>query len=417
MPRNGKISYDDILLKCVGGCVSGACFFSIGPLNDNIFRFGGLAVSDVQQYITIAFWSIAGALSLLAFRSDRFYRPSLVVALFYLYASFSGSWAHDPIDGLTKGAILLYVSLMIYLTSLSIDVKIFMRSMKLSAILLCLISWPIAIFRPDLGVSYSFYHTGAWEGVFNSKQALGISGAIVIFGSISELLARDVRKKFSQKMVIFVTLLLGAATCFLSESRGAAFVVLFCVFLIYAGNRFIELRKISSLIPVMAFTFSSISMAWLVLSNSNHYQLGSLEINLTQRTYIWNHALTLWIDRPLLGFGINGFWNIEEVSRQFELQYGWIIPNFHSGYVAILTELGLVGYIIFAIVTMIYSSRLFKVASYLSEDSLTRMITLGVPLIIYSLNLTETFFARSTNFINCLFLFMMLQTTRVLRAK
>ncbi|WP_315762595.1 O-antigen ligase family protein [Sphingomonas sp. Y38-1Y] len=395
--------------------MAAACLVSIGPFNDQLFAFPGISLAEVQQYLTIGFWSFAGLLSLIVAKGDKLYRLPLSIIAFFIYAALSGIWATSTVDGVQKGAILIVVAVMVYLTTMALDARLFIRSIRISTLLICLASWPVAILRPEIGTSASFYHTGAWEGVFNSKQALGISGALALFSSICLVMDRD--SKPSILGIVWLTFIatVGAVTCFMSESRGAALVVIVSTIMIYIGSKSRTARHLFALVPILTLVVAAVLIAILAVSGDDAYQVGSQRIDLTQRTLIWHHALLHWLDRPLFGFGTNGFWNIEAVNNSFKLQYGWFIPNFHSGYIAILTELGLVGFVLFAIMTFAYSSRLFKIGGIGVRSDISRIVILGAPVIIYILNISETFFGRSTNFVNCLYLFTMFQASRLLQ--
>jgi O-antigen ligase len=69
--------------------------------------------------------------------------------------------------------------------------------------------------------------------------------------------------------------------------------------------------------------------------------LGST-IDTSSRTIIWFYGLEQLGGRELLGFGVGGFWTPERLIA-FRDVHGWVLDNFHNGYVTILIEGGVIG--------------------------------------------------------------------------
>ena len=69
--------------------------------------------------------------------------------------------------------------------------------------------------------------------------------------------------------------------------------------------------------------------------------LGST-IDTSSRTTLWFYGLEQLGGRELLGFGVGGFWTLERLVA-FRDVHGWVLDNFHNGYVTILVEGGFVG--------------------------------------------------------------------------
>ncbi|WP_333838346.1 O-antigen ligase family protein [Novosphingobium sp.] len=383
-----------------------AVFFSVGPFNDQLIRSSNGGFDQVQQYLTIFLWSATGIMSILGPLSRRAGKIPVGLSAFYAYSALSGAWAEKVEDGLLKGAILLVVAVMVYLSTFSLDLKKMMKCVKIATLILCALSWPIAILMPSIGTSGSYYHTGAWEGIFNSKQALGISGAFLAFASMNDFIDRSARQKFSRLLSNLLASVFGITTCVMSESRGAAAIVIVAIFMAYIGKNLANIRKVFVTIPLLTLIAASAMIAYIAGTGHNGFYIIGQEITLTQRTLIWSHAIHHWLDQPLLGFGLNGFWTVDKFNSEFLGQYGWFIANFHSGYVAVLTEVGIIGYVLFFLMTFFLCIRLLSGLSYNKYDEYSKFVLVVGVVIIYTLNLTETFFLRSTNFLNCFLLFI-----------
>src|SRR6202040_4281883 len=121
-------------------------------------------------------------------------------------------------------------------------------------------------------------------------------------------------------------------------------------------------------------------------------------IDFTERTYIWQYALSHFDDAPLIGFGINGFWTIPAIYDHFEQDHGWVLDNYHNGYIAVLIETGLIGFSLFFLNSFLFAKR---IGFLMATGSLPRAhcaVIVGFMALSYQINFTETTFLRSTSF-------------------
>ena len=85
---------------------------------------------------------------------------------------------------------------------------------------------------------------------------------------------------------------------------------------------------------------------------------------LTGRLPIWNDALGLFAEQPILGYGYGAFWSERRLSG-FERRNGWALAHSHSAYIESLVNLGLAGFILglfVAVITFAASLQLSIVA-------------------------------------------------------
>jgi len=52
-----------------------------------------------------------------------------------------------------------------------------------------------------------------------------------------------------------------------------------------------------------------------------------------------------------MGFGLNGFWTDSNIYYQYQRLHGWVLDNYHSGYIAIIVETGIIGFILFTVLS------------------------------------------------------------------
>ena len=140
-------------------------------------------------------------------------------------------------------------------------------------------------------------------------------------------------------------------------------------------------------------------------------------IDFTERTFIWQHEIRHFEDAPFLGFGINGFWTIPAIHDSYLQNHGWVLDNHHSGYLAILIETGMVGFLLFAASTFLV---LLKTLDLISARAIPRPHCAAIVVfsaLSYQISFTETMFLRSTTFTSILLIAFFFATSRPLDAE
>ena len=110
---------------------------------------------------------------------------------------------------------------------------------------------------------------------------------------------------------------------------------------------------------------------------------------LNSRTWLWMECRGYAGQRPILGYGFNGFWTPERVTKISESQ-GWGLGSAHSIYIDLLLNLGMVGF--FGFVMVIVTATL-RARSALTQTGDRGYAFLLAFLIFYSLHgLLESIF-------------------------
>lgn len=357
-------------------------------------------LSSLPQYAGIVLWLVITIAAL-------FVKPKLVLRLstdtclilaFYGFAILSVVWTDLSLPSLMKAAALLITSIGAYFLASRLSIEDIIDEMNKGLLVLTLASVFIVVFVPSIGVDESWSHEGNWQGVFASKQALGITGAIFMFFSAYLWLIRGGRWRF---LISFGA----AAACAVgSESRGGGALALVACACVYVAGRSPRIAKMLAFAPLGLALFASLLISYLYTTGADAFQVFGAKIDLTERTFIWQFALAHFDERPILGFGINGFWTTKELYLEYLRSHGWVLDNFHSGYVAIITETGLVGYTLFVLCTLLFALR---ISTSIDNQTMKRsriVALIGFMVLIYMIDLTETVFLRSTSFIATLIL-------------
>lgn len=86
---------------------------------------------------------------------------------------------------------------------------------------------------------------------------------------------------------------------------------------------------------------------------------GNSPETLTGRIPLWNFLISNYLqERPLFGFGFQGFWSPEHIIRVSASQ-DWLIMHAHSGYLNLLLDLGYVGVGLFSAVLLVAIRRAY----------------------------------------------------------
>ncbi len=191
--------------------------------------------------------------------------------------------------------------------------------------------------------AFSYDHNGIARGIFPHKNVLG--GRMVLLLICSTLLFAVAWRRLMTPFAAIVALFLIAA----SQSGTAILMALgLCtvmpVFLTWRAPA--PLRLMSYLIGMLAAAV----IVWIIFAydiDPAGVALDALgkERTLTGRSVLWDFAMGLIDQRPLLGTGFDGFWDGRDGSHSSYIQhvFGQDIKNFHNSYLDIAVQLGLVG--------------------------------------------------------------------------
>ena len=76
------------------------------------------------------------------------------------------------------------------------------------------------------------------------------------------------------------------------------------------------------------------NVAYLVTTGNDSIRVFGYNVNFTERSFDWQYALSHWSERPYLGFGLNGFWTNPDIYKKYRRLHGWVLDNYHSGYIS-----------------------------------------------------------------------------------
>jgi exopolysaccharide production protein ExoQ len=362
------------------------------------------AGARIQQGAILALWLLLIGCSFLngALAKPLRTRGLLWPALFACYVVISPVWSEAPGLMGAKAVVFSISAIGVWRLTSILSVTEMITITTRSLLVLMIASAAAIILVPKLSISHDWRpealdYQDVWVGIFAQKQVLGISAAYFTF---IMLFRTWQRRKFSY----FLGFILGASLTMGSGSRGGAIMATVASTAILAARNYPRLYPmiISSILVMLAA--AGMIIAYLALTGNDSILVAGRVFDFDNRTEIWQYAVSLWQSHALLGFGVDGFWTNPNTSWEFLRRHGWVLENYHNGFLAILVETGLIGAGLFCVITWRLCSRFRFLLRLGPTDALE--LSLGLILMTYVLNLTETGFLRSTDFYQILFNFL-----------
>lgn len=241
---------------------------------------------------------------------------------------------------------------------------------------------------------YSFLRPNEFEG--NWRGILGHKNQFSFFMAKTAALWL-VQSLYSQKQRSFCIVIFFLALFALQRGgSGASRVLVVVLFSLWGYLGFVKKLPFRiAFVSVILFMVVSICLSIFILNNLEAIVVEGLgkDMTLTGRTEFWPQIIEKINERPLLGYGVGGFWqswrgidnpaaNIIIVKSQFKP------PHSHNGFLDLACELGWAGLSLFIIS---FFSNLAKGVVYLTR---AKMPDAGLPLLLLTYilmtNLTET---------------------------
>lgn len=350
--------------------------------------------STAQQYVGLLCWLVVIGGSFIA--SPRFevaWSAGLYINLaFYALAILSFLWSQNPGASLPKCTTLAIVLFGAWRLTLILDWEEIVRVTHDGLFWVGVASIVIALAAPSIGVQATWQHSGQWNGVFYSKQTLGVCSAVQLFQASYRLMngARGVYYWLSSVVAIVCVLASG--------SRGGGALAVIALMALYAMRLSPAFARAMAFVPVVMGLFAALLIADLLVTENRYLHIFGINLDFTERTFIWQHALRFFWQAPWLGYGLNGFWTLDWVKDAYLARYSWYLDNYHNGYINVLVETGFIGFSLFLLGYLLFGFRMNEIVArgYFPEKQTS--FGLGFTFLLFVIDFTEAFFLRSTNF-------------------
>jgi exopolysaccharide production protein ExoQ len=237
------------------------------------------------------------------------------------------------------------------------------------------------------------FHAGAWRGIYNHKNGLGKN--MVISAVMFCLLALSAQKR---RWILWSFVGASAMLIILSHSTSSILnllisLTIIAILPIFGWNYLF-------VVPILIAISAIGTILYLLLTMNAEQAVSALgkDLTLTGRTNFWPLVFDKILERPWLGYGFGAFWQgLDGPSAYVWNASAFKAPNSHNGYLDLCTELGFVGFSIYATAFM---------TSF--QQALTNIRRIGTPDTFWPIsifvavvlsNLTESALVVQNNFL------------------
>jgi exopolysaccharide production protein ExoQ len=221
--------------------------------------------------------------------------------------------------------------------SIRVSTRQLMQILMFMGVVASFLSIFFAIALPSYGI-FGGYGTSAWQGICNHKNTLGVSSAYLLLPAFfATHYSRSLRCAYGLLIVLLIVL---------SQSRGAWFYTLGVVAFVAWLHLYRRLRRSESWLLVLIS--AAIGIALIVLVAAYFPTLAASvgkDPTMSGRFKIYKEVWIAILKRPLLGYGLGGFWfpgSLE--SQRLGLTIGWAnIGYSESGIIELALQIGFLG--------------------------------------------------------------------------
>ena len=310
--------------------------------------------SDMASWLVPGRYAIylgCAAIIMLAAYASRgvrvpFSPEAVIMAAFMFYVVLSAVWSTRDADTYIKSILVLTTFLAALSISSLFDLDYTLHLVFCAIATFVVICVLVALFIPSIGVEDSWEHAGKWRGISGQKNGLGAAAAqAFVMGIALPLRNPPDASSLAAFCVRALLVMVCALATYMSGSRGAqmmAMIGLASVVIALAPGLLQRLMLLA--IPLVAIPIFNLAVSTFFI-DADKIGIVGITINTNSRTTIWEYGLRQMEGRELLGYGVNGFWT-DERMQIFKDVHGWVLDNFHNGYITIIVEGGLIGFML-----------------------------------------------------------------------
>ena len=297
-------------------------------------------------------------------------------------------WSYDPYTTFTRGLRLLPLVGLGVLFAQAFSFSRMIRIMVYAFLASAILSTLVSVLVPSLGLDrLGELYAHAWRGAQINKNATGFiyaTGIIICFAAYL-VEAVDIRVAALTALICIVIVYKAQSTTALV----AAIVTFGPALMFWALRNERPGLKVSVLV---LFISGAGVVITLVLLNPEIFDLLGKDATFNGRTPIWAAAWTAFTERPWLGHAYS-FWAFDYPERNFVwLQSGQREPHAHNTWLDLLVQLGIVGWGIIALLTVLTFARCFR--EWLFSADLRPIILLSLLIYLVIRSQTEVQFSE-----------------------
>ena len=211
-----------------------------------------------------------------------------------------------------------------------------------ATIIVSIISLAAFYLMPSVGHETAQGYESAMRGVFAQKNQMAQTMLLASTWYIYRLVdnPKSVVKPLLCLLLLYVCLFLNqSATSLVIAMIAASAGAIFWSEANWRRRMLVVYLLIVGFIFAAAFAFIDTAQLLAVLNRDPSF---------TGRFPLWGYSLEAALDRPWLGYGFSGFWNEDSPAVQtIWAALDWKAPSAHNGYIDILLQIGVVGFLLY----------------------------------------------------------------------
>ncbi|MEH6793170.1 MAG: O-antigen ligase family protein [Rhodococcus sp. (in: high G+C Gram-positive bacteria)] len=260
------------------------------------------------------------------------------------YIMASAIWSVNPTSTLTYGALFCGNILVAYM--LTCDYRISEILKIFSRVILFLTVAGLAAYGARLSFSFYFDHQSRanllglqpLRGLFPHKIT---GGLYAVMGAVLAL-------NFQRGLLRTASLAVYSVFVILTGSASAIILGLTAVLVSMLANTAVRSKIRPGVFAILFLTAAGAASVTVLIKQTVILELLGRDSTLTGRTYLWQYGLDEWRERPLFGWGFNGYFtsDIAQYIQNIGAFQNYNVPHFHQSYIQTMVDLGLVGLLI-----------------------------------------------------------------------
>ena len=314
-----------------------APYFS-GPARDTAFYQGESAGPGVDYhtylYINMAMQAAFAVAARRKIWTVLKKNPLIVAGVVLIF--ISALWSEAPGNSLRMGVEVGLCTLFACYLSVRISTEQLMQLLMFMGVVSALASIVFAVALPSYGI-FAGYGGGAWNGICNHKNTLGISMAFLLTPVFFTRHFRHWQKLLYTALMLFLIVM--------SQSKGAWIYTAGMLCFVACLSLVRRLGKHESALFVIVTICAA---AALILTA--FYFLGAIaplldkNASMSGRTEIYRQVWQSIIKAPILGYGYGAYWFVNPEATRVGLAIGWTnIGYAENGILELALQLGFVG--------------------------------------------------------------------------
>ena len=325
-------------------------FFGVAvPFRPRIRDVEEIGTSNPLNQVIYPLLFLSSFICLLAGRLQvyKIIRREKILTLFLIWCIASIAWSIDP--GSTAKRVFRTVTLF----SVTLSILAYVTSTKdllkyIKPILYLYVFSSVAVCLTIPGATDPQFHT--WRGFAGHKNELGQVSVICIFLSFFIFKQEERYKKLiaAASLTFSIALLFGSGsvtsiTSFLAVSGIGSVFLVDKIFKPIGLGRTVSIVIFLAIVGLVASILFFASGIVETLTN-----FAGKDVTFSGRTDLWAAMMYEISKHPYLGAGYQAFWSLDNPSALWLYEvFIWLPRQAHNGYIDILNELGLIGFVIF----------------------------------------------------------------------